>query len=396
MTPGEPHPDRTARRAQRPVAMRSVAVVLGVLLGALAAEALVRFALFHDALDGSGFARRTRQPARFARAFREDAFWALRARLGVLGSDAPPLPDPELGWLGNASIDPVTFAHGDLEDLRGRRPVALFGDSYAACTTPSADCFEGQLERTDLGSRYRLLNYGGGGYGFDQVLLATERFLATWPSFRPADGASPVIVVAIYVEDDLDRCLLSLRDWPKPRFTLESKGLALTPPVTPGVAGYLEQRGTGIRSYLTRLLLHDGPVPNRIRNRLTGRSAHQVQGRELAGALLSRVAQAIEEAGATGFFLLLPGQGQLPPHRDLGWQQGLLHATLESLGARFVDARLDFLAELERSGRDTLTYFGTEAGTAGHYNSEGNAIATRALVRGLAGDSDAGRAALDG
>ena len=105
--------------------------------------------------------------------------------------------------------------------------MLLFGDSFCECATPPEECWQGLLERSPLGPRFALVNYGTGGYGLDQVLLLARRVLDRWR------GRDPLVVVGILVDDDLDRDALALRNFPKPRFRLADgvpqQGPAMTP-----------------------------------------------------------------------------------------------------------------------------------------------------------------------
>ena len=52
----------------------------------------------------------------------------------------PPRFDAYVGWVPE-EVEPGTYVHDDAKDLGARRPVLLFGDSFAECKTDAADCW---------------------------------------------------------------------------------------------------------------------------------------------------------------------------------------------------------------------------------------------------------------
>ena len=381
-------PDARRKRARWPVA------ALSALSAFVACELGLRALLFSSAFDGTEAARRLRVPEAFAPLNTDQVYWTLRWAFGQgVARDRPPESDPLLGWRGRSLIRPGTYAHQDEARLMNRRPVALFGDSYAACTTERQHCFEGLLARSDRDAELWLLNYGVGGFGFDQVVLLMESVLERWDGLPLGPGApKPIVVVSVFVDDDLDRCAVGLRDWPKPRFHLEGGELVLEPPATLSNREWVERNGIGVGSYLWRYLLHGADVlPAPVVSRLGGKRSHDLAMRPLSRALVERAVRALDERGVEAFFLLFPGLLTLEADGGIGWQVPHLGQVCESLGARFVDARYDFHAHMRETGMTPIEYFGTEGPHLGHYTALGNEIAFRALLRGLDGETDAGR-----
>src|SRR5690606_21886828 len=162
---------------------------------------------------------RLRRAGIYADAQSDDDYWKLEHGLRRPGErDSFVHRDAKLGWL-DPRLAPGSYAHVGEGDLRGRRPVLLYGDSFAACTTAAADCWEGLLERDpELGATHVLLNHGTAAFGLDQILLLVRASLPRWR------GRDPLVVVGIFVEDALDRSLLAFRGCPKPRFELDADG----------------------------------------------------------------------------------------------------------------------------------------------------------------------------
>ena len=109
----------------------------------------------------------------------------------------PPRFDSRLGWVSRGVLD--DYDHERRAELAGRRPVLLFGDSFAACVTEPVDCWQGWFARSERRDDEMLLNYGAGGYGLDQIALLAQSALDRWHAERPR------ILIGILVDDDIDR-----------------------------------------------------------------------------------------------------------------------------------------------------------------------------------------------
>lgn len=96
-------------------------------------------------------------------------------------------------------------------------PILALGDSYTeGYEVANDETWPAHLER-DTGRR--VYNAGVRGYGLDQIVLRGERLI---PRLKPA------IVVLAFIENDIDRTGLSVRDFRrKPYFVPEGDGLAL-------------------------------------------------------------------------------------------------------------------------------------------------------------------------
>lgn len=112
--------------------------IVSTLVAIGATEFAFRTLLFSD----FSVMQRFRDPGLYADYFSDDAYWLLYHRFG--GVFKPPeRPHPTLGWVG--SFDRTTFRHQDADQVGSRRPVLLYGDSFAACTdTP---CFQDILNQ---------------------------------------------------------------------------------------------------------------------------------------------------------------------------------------------------------------------------------------------------------
>jgi hypothetical protein len=94
----------------------------------------------------------------------------------------------------------------------------LIGDSFTFC-------FEaGDLEAwphllNEKAPDLNVINLGVSGYGLDQMYLTLVEEI---------DKYRPDLVIVAYIDDDLNRTLLSFRDYMKPRFCLKGDNLVLT------------------------------------------------------------------------------------------------------------------------------------------------------------------------
>jgi hypothetical protein len=373
-----------------------LAALLGAGLGLLASELAFRVLLFGELSFLAGIAAPLREPNLLSSPVEEDLNWILRHRFGRAKQDVAPRPDAELGWV-TQDFDAATLEHSAESRLRGRRAVLLFGDSFVDCTTPETECFEGLALQTPLRAAALVLNHGVGGYGFDQVAILARRALVRWDQLAPAGGAAPrpVVGIGIYVEDDLDRMVLSLRGFPKPRFVLAGGALQLVPPASQVVSEHIAATAPTVPSWLWRLAVYgENPLPDWLERRLAAlRQARADRHRERVTALcvplLAELHRELETAGYEHFFLLLPGKQALG-RPTWTWREPLLEDTLRQLGARYVNARLDFARDQSTHQRRLNEYFLTAGVGAGHYNRLGNLVALRTVLRALAGEDDGG------
>ena len=149
-------------------------------------------------------------------------------------------PHPVLGWTGK--FDRKTLKHFDQDKLNNKRPVLLYGDSFAMCID-SVKCFEEILnEDTAFSSGHFLLNFGVGGYGIDQIYLLFK---------ETADRFENPFVIFSFLTTDMDRCMLYARDAQKPYFILTDNGLQLSGiPITLSSKKYFRQQRPKIKSYI--------------------------------------------------------------------------------------------------------------------------------------------------
>lgn len=368
------------RPAWRPRWRRLLAALGASLFAfALLLELALRAAVFTESEGLARIAWRLREPDNFSSRWYDD-YWILKHRFTRPDDRLPALYDPLLGWRASW-ISPGDYRHADADRIGERRPVLLYGDSFAACVTPPEDCWQGLLERSELGGRYALLNYGVGGYGLDQAYLLLRETLDLWAA------RDPVVVVAVLVDDDLDRSLLRFRGWPKPRLVLTESG-ALEPdePRVPSVDEYLVTHPIGIRSYALRYLLYGARLlPRNETESWIGRGTRVERAQELNRAILEAIRAETAARDLELFVLLLHGSHYLRQH---DWREVFLVTELERLGVPYVSSKPLLLADRERSGRPEADYFIAQGRGVGHYTPLANEVVFAALAAGLRGDFD--------
>lgn len=374
-----PTPVGAPRARLRAVALLAGGLALALLLGELA----LRWVLAPGAHERPGW--RLRRAGLYADAQSDDDYWKLEHRFRPAGErDSFVHRDARLGWL-DPRLEPDTYAHADEGGLRGRRPVLLYGDSFAACTTAPADCWEGLLERDpELGATHALLNHGTAAFGLDQTLLLLRASLPRWR------GRQPRVVVGIFVEDALDRSLLAFRGCPKPRFELDAAGrLILHPAPELSIEQYLALHPPRIPSYLARALLHGFPalarrLPPWLAKPRDEHPALVARKQRLGRALLLELRELLQGEGVDSFVILFQGERSLREGDRWAWKDRFLARTLHELGIPFVRAAPHLLADQRASGRGDREHFERQ-----HYTAAGNAAVYPALARGLRGEYDA-------
>lgn len=371
------HPGRL-RKLVVPV-LRLLAVFA---VSALLLEVFFRWALFGEDRLALALGRRLpvlREPQSYAHT-RSAAYWKL-AHLTTdeqyRGSEAR--YDPVLGWHSRL-FEPGSYAHADEAAVGARRPVLLFGDSFAKCVTGQELCWEGLLERSELAGEFALLNYGVDGFGLDQISLACRLVL---PRFLDRE---PVVVVCVLLDDDIDRSILDFRGRPKPRcgLTEERSVEWSSEPVPPSRADYLRQHGVGIRSYAWGFLTHATPLLPWARR--AALREHDADVRRLGRALLEELVATLEAAEVAYFFVGFHGPTFGQESSRVRRREIFFTQTLDRVGAPYVLSRVPLERHAAQSGVSWDAYFYTEGGKRNHYTPLGNEVVFQAIRDGLRGE----------
>jgi hypothetical protein len=312
-----------------------------------------------------------------------DAAWRLdwvdRHRGGVevyYGFDAY---HPSRGWALKPNLrDADPYGPGSLNSnsagLRGVREfsehppdgvtrIVLLGDSFAfGEEVADRETFALRLEEIRLD--VEVLNFGVHGYGHDQMLV-----------YLREEGLRyhPDIVIVGFVQDDMERNMLSFRDYAKPRFELVDGALVLrnTPVPAPGEMLAAER-------YRARFL----DLVDMVRQAALWRSGvNQHRMEAVTAALLDEIGAESESVGAATVFLYLPHSEELTnPGLTLDAER-FFTDYCDEREASCLNLRPTFLERMAR---------GYAVKTPGHWHGSGHQLVAEALAvfladRGLTG-----------
>ncbi len=356
---------------------RMVVLLLCVLAGPVLAELGLRFLLFHPSELAAGWGADLRDARRYAVPSLEDEYWRL---LWKLEPDLRkhPKTDELTGWV-KGEIEPGSYRNDAARELRGRRPILLFGASYANCLTPARSCFQGILERSDLAEEFGLVNYGVGGYGVDQTYLLMRESLDLY------ENSDPVVVIGVVADSDFERASLRFRDWPKPRLQFVDGALSDGERVTRDAETFLDEEGTGIGSYAWRLLLHSPSLPLAgLRSGLTGIEEKRREQNELLRGIVLAIRDELEARGLHYYFLLFVSPRGLPP-AGVPKTERMLVRLFEESEVPYVHTRSLVLAAAETTGRGIAPLFVQSGPKLNHPTAAGNEVLFEALRDGLEG-----------
>lgn len=258
----------------------------------LAAELGLRAALFSDTQRFQSL----KDPALYADYFSEDLYWKLYVTLG--GESKPPRrAHAILGWTGDFSRK--TYRHRDQANIAERRPVLLFGDSFAACIE-GVVCYQDILNaEPEFSESHYLLNYGVGGYGLDQTFLLLKNSVGLLDD--------PFVIVSLFTFD-LDRNVLSFRVGQKPRFRVVDGALELDPsPIYAQTSEYLTTNPPRAVSYLYRKAIFGNWLPGRLAAALRREQRHRERKLEVSEKILDEILDQLRNRNLDFVFVIFHG-----------------------------------------------------------------------------------------
>ncbi len=356
------------RPAKRIMRRRALVLLSSALAGCALAEGGLRLLLFHDVSGFEKLSRSLREPGLYADLHREDLYWKLR-RLWLAPAERPVAvePLPATGWTSLA-IDPRTLVQADEGAIGDRRPVLLYGDSYALCLTDDEFTWQSLLERSPEGRTHALINFGTSAFGIDQTLIMLESTIGRFA------GRHPLVVFAIFLEEGPDRALLGCRTLPKPRSELVDGELVIHPLEERDAESWWEHHPPGVASYLWRML------------RRGSGSADDAKVIELARAILARLHRELEAQGIEHFVLGFHSRAMMENPREFLWREQAVRQACADLGMHYLCSRPYLLAAVdgqeERAGQ---SLFAEQGPSEGHYNARGNVAALGAFLQALHG-----------
>jgi hypothetical protein len=272
---------------------------------------------------------------------RSDDYWKLRQIFGMPWKEPRPL-HPLLGWVGTFDEQ---FRHHNAARVGGRRPVLLYGDSFAYYHKPK--WFQDYFNQDPAVSKgCYLLNYGVGGYGLDQIELLFKNSVGLYR--RP-------LVVYSFLPDDISRALLSVRIGQKPRFVVADGKLVLSGvPIEAKLKDFYRKNPLRIRSYLLRLLAHGGYLPERVQAWISDRVVLDRQEVRLAQLLLEEAIQVARKAEARILFVIFVEQFAVEHPEG---KQEVVERVLREKEAEVVSVAELIRTDMARSGRKLHEYY---------------------------------------
>jgi hypothetical protein len=318
-----------------------------------------------------------REPGAYA-SHREDLHWQLLLHLdrkGVYRLD-PFNYDELLGWLP-VEVEAGTYEHAARRELAGRRPVLLFGDSYAACAGSPGRCFEQLMAESELAERFVLVNYGCGGYGVDQIHLLLERSLPLWVD------EDPIVLVGVLLDDDLDRARMELRGWTKPRLALRDGALVPERDVVPSTRDYMRTHFPPTRLWSWDLFARSALVPVRLGTALRGQRGADEACRVLSEHILNATVDELERHDVPAAFLLFNSFMSIRDPAQLAWRETTVTALLERRGAHYVLPRKRFRKRVEGGQNKVEELYKMTPPAPNHFTALGNEVAFRDVIAPL-------------
>lgn len=349
-----------AQRARKALlAVLATSIVLGVT--ALICEIGFRTLLFSNA----AFMERFREPSLYADYYSDDDWWKLYYAFHKPPNETARRAHPLLGW-SSGDFSKKTYLHVETGQVGRRRPVLLYGDSFAHCVTAAKECFQGILNADSAFSRdHDLLNYGVAGYGVDQMYLLLQKSLPLYEQ--------PYVVVGIHTRD-LDRDILSFFVGQKPHFDLVSDQLVLRgTPIVENPQTYLSRHPPRIWSYLYRLWLYQEGRPWRLRRYLRGTEGKLTREKRINEALLTEMVREIERRNLPHTFVIFVAQDEV---KSVGWREQFLSDVFTRLGVPYLSTRTLIQQDMLRTGTPLVSYF--LAGD-GHPNAYQNLLVAKEL-----------------
>jgi hypothetical protein len=236
---------------------------------------------------------------------------------------------PFLGW--NFKGWKQTLFHSEVQNLNGKRPVLLYGDSFAQCvegTTP----FETFLNHDSaFTENYHFINYGTGAYGVDQIYTM---FKCTFMHYN-----NPVVIFS-FLTDDLVRSCLYFREGQKPVYHVQDDGsLKLdTSRYILSNESYIMKYPPQITSYLWRKFLYSNVnfLPKKITQYLTGEATNRKKVIDLNQKIITDVIRLLRESKTDFIFLVFQEKEDYQFKEKDNWRVNFIRKILNENHVQYI------------------------------------------------------------
>jgi hypothetical protein len=349
---------------------------LAALLYLAAAEGLMRGLLFTERFGWPAL----RRHVLFAHSGGE-VFWKLRAQWTPSVLPPPARVHPLRGWSRTevSTANPLGLEETTLQQLeRSGEKVFFYGDSYVRGGTLNPDFWiPGYLDRRrpDID----VVDLGVSGYGVDQSYLMFRETVER--------AERPAILFGIFLPD-MDRTLLSFREWQKPRFRTRGAALDLTNvPIEPDQAAYLRAHPAPPGSFALRLLYQAA-------NRLLSLEERELLRRRRVRQLNHRILQELQsDCGRRGLPLHVV-IFYLHHHLDReDWRERALKDTARQLRIPIVDTKVILKEYARTTGTDIRLLYDYDTANGNHHSELGNQVIAEGILKVLSPE-DSGRGSL--
>jgi len=331
-------------------------------------EILIRLSLFSSYLP----VKQLKNPWRYASYYDDNDFWKLYY---MFGGEFKPPPSvaihPLLGW-SQVSIDannPLGLREDSLKLFSSsKKQILFYGDSFVDGVVSSRD-YEIPRYITKRLNDAVAIDLGCGGYGLDQMYLL---FMLTH-----AKASEPLIIFGIFVEDDLDRSILSVRTGQKPYFIERNGKLVLQGvPIDPIPSHYFSTNPPKIKSYLFRLVF----------KATIGKSKWAINKKTNDKIIINtKIIEAIDtlckSKGYSLLFVLFHGQHELASGGY--WQEAFLKDLLRHMNIQYVDTADLLRRYIRQHGVKLPDFYVNEGIGSGHHNDLGNLVISEGLIEYL-------------
>ena len=329
-------------------------------LTVLVSEAAYRLMLFSHL----PFMERYRDPSLYTDYYSDGDWWKLYYLFGKKEHEPTKHPHPVLGWTGDFSGE--SYRHDEAGRIHGKRPVLLYGDSFARCLTGKRECFQGILNNDKEFSRqYFMLNYGVAGYGVDQIYLLLKNSISLYEH--------PYVVVGLYTRD-LDRSILPLFVGQKPYFDVVSDDLVLRgTPISDDQKRYLLDNPPKIRSYLYRLWLYQDGRPWNLRLYLRGTDEIHRRKLLLNKKIVLSMIHDLQAKKIDHTFVIFADKNSV---EEMEWREAFLSDLFTQHGTPYLSSRAIIMDDAKREGRTVDDYY---IPMDGHPNAYQNLLIAKEL-----------------
>ena len=307
------------------------------------------------------FFQKFRDPSLYADFLSDDDYGKLYYRFG--GKYKPPKhPHPLLGWVD--LFEGNSYRHNATDEVGNRRPVLLYGDSFARCSGGKFGdkCYQFILNYDkSSGADFFLLNYAVGGYGFDQIFLLFKNSIDNY--------SNPLVVLSLMTQD-LDRSILSVKTAQKPFFEISEDQLVLKgTPIDPNPARFYAEHPPDVTSYLYRLWLYQDGRPWRLRQMLRGTEEKKRKKLQINEKIFLGIIEELKRRRLPHVFLIYHRKNEVNM-KESNWRDKFIKRNLRQQNVPFISSKEVILRDFKEHNKNLDDYFIPDDGHPSTYQHQ--------------------------